>query len=579
MTPRCAAADKPLALCFMEKNGKAEFKCPPRMTTLLQASETPKTEFCEDSTCETAASLSDLNLQLDERDDTYAFTAKGPPDKPCTVCFGCTANAANKTTAIRAPPHCVLLPATSRDTCSPHSVYRSYSGVCDGKANQQVLLKVNQNLTPVTFACGGDRVSSSVLPDHVIQPTGNAESTTEVILQSAKSQAALIANGSSISPKANKVPAYPLSVPELPQSASLQLQYKIMREKQVDGKIGKQGREAQGTQCKLLNGREAYASERPSAFARFYGALQFHFDLAAAESPVSECKSAASPLVLDLNEPNKQVKFKCKDLPTLLPPPATRTAETTTHFCLDSACKTTAALSEFNLRFSGDSQVYTLQATALPATPQTVYFNCAPADGAKSSNQGTGDAKRCVVQISVWSQTPSSVLPTNVCAEEKGVSLKVDKDLTPVTFGCGDKRTLTPVLLDQVFQPTETAASSPQPASLTSLVPTAALTANVSDKDAAKWHAYTLTVKELPEVAPVQLLYECIATPTPTDRVREEQVGEQNKQPDCDVLIEVDQRPSTSGGSDSETGGGQRASLVAASAIVLASFPILSFIL
>ncbi|PFH36553.1 hypothetical protein BESB_047450 [Besnoitia besnoiti] len=591
-TPICNLAGTTLPLTLSQVKTKLEFKCGSGLTALLPKSQKDQsqTEFCRDSSCTTKVSLGELNLKFEKAADKYGVTADELPDQPHTVYFVCAVDSQSdekqgRSLSLRSAAakdqRCVVQLSVYAKT--PSTVQAD--NVCDGSKVTSVSLKVTEDLTPAVFGCGEGRALSPALFEKVLQRADGAETTQEVALQSLLPKATLTANSSGSSDVLGA--AYTLTVPELPEAGPVKLGYKCAASKPAAGVEGAKD-DVLDTSCtsamsdtRILYGvanlwNEVLTCRPASAAAPTW--IPSH---AAEKQPlVKECVTSGSPLLFDITGQTPQtLQFKCKTDSTLLPSPQTRAA-LPTQFCRDSACKTKAALSDFNLELSGTETAYTFAAKTLPVTPHTVYFNCVPKNLNKNSEEVTGDDKSCVIQISVWGQTSSIVPAENVCTEKgKSVSLKVDKDLTPVTFGCGDKRTLTPVLLDQVFQPTETAASSPQPASLTSLVPTAALTANGSDKDAAKWHAYTLTVKELPEVAPVQLLYKCIATPTPTDRVREEQVGEQNKQPDCDVLIEVDQRPSTSGGSDSETGGGQRASLVAASAIVLASFPILSFIL
>ncbi|PFH36552.1 SAG-related sequence [Besnoitia besnoiti] len=314
------------------------------------------------------------------------------------------------------------------------------------------------------------------------------------------------------------------------------------------------------------------------------GACQSEISHAADVSQdIQTCQPGASPLVLDLNDSTKTgLKFQCEStLTTLLPAP--KQEKTYTHFCRDSACQAETPLNGLKLQVSDSNEeikalkaqekTYTLSATDLPDAPYTVYFVCAvQSANVENAMRGGGiEAKqqKCVVQVSVWGKTATEVSPSNVCkaTPNEAIALKVNAPAS-VTFGCGDKRGLSPALLDYVFQlPAGEKGLTAVP--LQSLVPKATLIANRSGEPSKKTAAYTLSVPELPEAGPVQLVYKCAALKSaPVSHVVLQQEEDQVPKEECRVVIEVAKRP-TSSGSDDETSGERATSLSAVWALAL----------
>ncbi|PFH36550.1 SAG-related sequence [Besnoitia besnoiti] len=315
-----------------------------------------------------------------------------------------------------------------------------------------------------------------------------------------------------------------------------------------------------------------------------------HVQRARAEEPIPVCEPAGNAVALHLtNEKLNKVQFKCgENLTTLLPEKKPATHQT--HFCQDPKCTVQVPLG--GLAFSEDPLVsvaapaaaqqttYTVSVEKLPDTPYTAYFVCSaqsksPERSMRSPVAADSSPALCVVQVSVWASKPTTVPSPNVCdgTSSKKLSLKVGEDVEPVTFACGEKRELSPALFDDVFQ---TATEGQEmTAKLQSLIPQAKLIANGFDGSAHQVPAYTLTVPELPETGPVQLLYKCAATKkSGKNRTRPEEEGLDSSETaaECEVMVEVAKRP-PSPGSDDETSEQRRTNLVAVSSVAFLLAP------
>ncbi|PFH36551.1 SAG-related sequence [Besnoitia besnoiti] len=300
---------------------------------------------------------------------------------------------------------------------------------------------------------------------------------------------------------------------------------------------------------------------------------------------VPECTSADKLLALSLTGSESKLQFQCGPKVTTLEP--AKVGSSFTQFCKDPKCEKKGPLNELHLSLSDQdasersdkkATTYSLSATELPDAPSTIYFVCpGTLENLEKSMRSAARAalpeeqdQTCVVQISVWGKKPTPLEPSSVCngTPNKSVALNVDSDHTPVTFGCGDERGLSPALLDYVFQlPAGEKGLTAVP--LQSLVPKATLIANGSGEPSRKTAAYTLSVPELPEAGPVQLVYKCAALKSaPVPHVVLQQEEDQVPKEECRVVIEVAKRP-TSSGSDDETSGERATSLSAVWALAL----------